>query len=187
MILEDRLALCNSAEEIENTCLDFLIEDCPNDFTALKRLFDLYMNLERYVDAFQCAERLWELSPQENYKYGFKIADACLVSGIYETALEIFSKLGKLDVPDRKIELDSRSRFGLAQSNIGLKKFDIAEEMLKALISDYSDSYASYCALAVVYYENNDIKQSFEMLQKAIQIDPENNYARLLLKNIRGF
>lgn len=173
---------CQSDKEIESVCLNHLIYEKPSDTTAIEILFDLYMRTNNFQEAFECADKLWELNPARYSDYGFKVADSYLVYCKFNEALKVYKKLLDCTLDNEAL---IKAQFGLAQCCLAIGELDEARKYFEKILEKNPDSYGSLCGMAIIYEKGDQPLEALNQLSRAKEVQPDYDFAQALIERIQ--
>lgn len=181
MSIQSLVDQCQSDKEIELVCLNHLIHEESFDAMAIEILFDLYMRTHNYQEAFECADKLWELDPERYSDYGFKVADSYLLYNKFDESLNVYKRLlcSSLGCDDL-----IKAEFGVAQCYLALNDLDKAKSFFDGVLEKHPNSYGSLCGMAIIYEKLGQPLEALNQLNRAKEVQPGHDFAKDLIERI---
>ena len=127
-----------------------------------------YSRLKRYEEALTIFKSLIQKSPESFYKAYFDIAAIYSEQGMYQAALETLNTAEKSDPNNARVSLEKGYTYkSLRDYEKALQSFERAKEL------DASLTQLSSYMIGITFFEEEAFGRATEMLNKAIELDPE--------------
>jgi len=144
----------------------------PDDAFVYISIGNIYETQGKYKDALQAYEKALDIFPEYKYNY-YHIANVQYQLGNYKNAIENYNTF--LETYSQH----SEARENLAGSFFAIKDYENSVKQYKKIYDRNPDSFKNFSEYGISLLNTNNPELSAEMLEKAIEIDSENNSAHL--------
>lgn len=169
MLLAGTLRERGDARGAEAAALDALAKN-PRIVEAHLLLGELYRNQKQVEKAIAHFRQAWELEPT-GAKLGIALADLSLEAGRPDEALEALRRLLRT-AGDRPDALDADVRGQAAKLLLKLGQPELAEGLLRGLVSEQSRNPAHWTQLGLAQLDRGQGEEALASFSRALELDP---------------
>ena len=144
----------------------------PEDAFIYIRVGSIYENQGKYKDALDAYNKALDIFPEYKYNY-FNIGNVQYQLGNYKEAVKNYSTFLET------YSGHSEARENLANSYLAIKDFKNAEKQYQIIYDKNPDSFKDQYGYGISLLNTNQPDKAIAFLEKAIEIDAENNAAHL--------
>ena len=149
-----------------------VISIVPDDAFVYISIGSIYENQGKYKEALEAYSKALDIFPEYKYNY-YNIGNVQYQLKNYKEAIENYNSF--LETYSGHTE----ARENLASSYLTIKDYSNAEKQYKVLYDKSPDSFKHQYEYGIALLNTDNSEKAVEFLEKAIEIDPENNSAHL--------
>jgi CubicO group peptidase (beta-lactamase class C family) len=149
-----------------------IFANSENFFTIAESLISLVIDDPQHAFGWLTYKSLEEMENDPSMK-----VEGLFIDGDIDTGLRIIEEM-KIQDPE---SFKTRDLNNMARYLAGREKNDAAEAILKYVLQSDQNSDSAWYALGRFYFETGRNKEALEYLQKALELDPKNPFAKQYL------
>lgn len=144
----------------------------PDDAFIYISIGSIYENQGKYNEALEAYKKALDIFPEYKYNY-FNLGNVNYQLRNYKEAIKDYNSF--LETYSGHTE----ARENLAASYFAIKDYTNAEAQYKTIYNKNPEGFKHYYEYGITLLNNNDSEKAAQLLEKAIERDPENDSAHL--------
>ena len=144
----------------------------PDDAFIYISIGSIYESQNKYKEALETYSKALDIFPEYKYNY-FNLGNVNYQLKNYKEAINAYNSF--LETYSGHVE----ARENLAASYLALKDYENSEAQYKILYDKNPDNFKHYYEYGISLLNNNDSEKAVQFLEKAIELDAENDSAHL--------